>query len=511
MDQRRENDMKKKMQMKDYINNMKQKKEELPFHKMDDVSRRQFIQSVGFFLGALTIPSMIRLETMSKLSKKILGNSMAYAADFSSGAFNIEVLLRSGFSSRWIVGEYNDNTSLAVNANVPWATGVTSTATTGVPVILGPNAGTLAPFAGAIQHVVGDNESGHTNMFQSTYRSGLGEVTALRAATEASTSTTVLKAPFVFGDTSQVAVQNLPTSLAEFTPIAFSNAEDASAMFTPPTFKTNEGNELGDTLQNNVLTIINNKFNKDILAGVLQKDVTKITASNDQALAILQSGYSTQLDPGNPANAAKMAALTTGLPGDMGTLNVMGMDPTEIIFVLLQAATLGITPMIGTIIGTTGDWHPINSLPAGDGSGDDREVTGEYFAKLFANVCTAASTGVWENAVTGNPQEVRIHVSSEFARGFVLTDGDTNNNDGGHSTLLTIGSKATQSDYKPGSIGGSSNTGAAIGFNPTSDSHSTAISLFDIDQMFGHHLNMLKIDKDLLNLNDFPGITGLMS
>ncbi|MEZ4846689.1 MAG: hypothetical protein R2877_07080 [Bdellovibrionota bacterium] len=73
---------------------------------MDDVSRRKFIQSVGIFMSVLTIPSMIRLETMSKISKKLFGNSMAFA---QSGVYHAKIKLafyaRAGYGFvPWVVG-----------------------------------------------------------------------------------------------------------------------------------------------------------------------------------------------------------------------------------------------------------------------------------------------------------------------------------------------------------------------------------------------------------------------
>ncbi len=501
--------MKKNKTFHDYVEEMKKNKEQLPLHKMDELSRRNFIQSVGAFLGALMVPSMIRLETMSNLSRKILGNSTAFAAGFGSGPLDLHIYLRAGFPSRYITGYFGDDGVLASDANVPWATGVTSTATGDMPVILPPNAQGLVPFAGAIQHIVAENSTGHTEYFQCTQRPGMGELLALRAATEDDAGyKPLLSTPFVFGNASNVAVQDLPSTLTAFTPTAFNTVANAYQQFSPLALTTNQGNTLTDSLRNTLLGIVGSKFENDIKKGVLKKDATLITSASEQTVKILKTNYADELNPAN--DAPTMALLTAGL-GGQGNLSVSGMNPAQALYVMIKQAVLGIGPMTAGMIGTTGDWHNFNTLPAGDGNGDQREVTGEFIATLITNAISAAQAGTWENP-NGTNLEIRFHIHSEFSRTIAL--GGTANDDNGDGqgcTSLVIGSNPAQTDYKSGCYGGTNASSQEVGFNPTTNAHAASIPWVSPDILFGHKLNLLKIKKDLFNLTNYAGFPGDMA
>jgi hypothetical protein len=501
--------MKKNKTYQEYLQDIKQSKEQLPLHKMDEVSRRTFIQSVGIFLSALTIPSMIRLETMSKLSRKILGNSTAFAQGFGSEPLALHIYLRAGFPSRYIVGFYGDDGALAADANVPWATGVTSTPTSGMPVILPPNAQGLAPFAGAIQHVLGDNMTGHTEYLQTCTKAGVGELLSMRAATEADAGyNPLLSTPMVFGSATNVAVQDVPASLAAFTPTTFSNIASAYQQFSPLTMTTGQGNTLTNSLRNNLLSIVGTKFENDILTGVLQKDADLIKSSGSQTIKILKSNYADQLNPAN--DPGTMALLTAGL-GSQGNLSISGMNPAQAMYVLIKAASLGVSPMTGGLIGTTGDWHNFNALPAGDGAGDTREVTGRFIAKLIENVVSAAAAGTWQNQ-NGDNMHINVCVHSEFSRSLDLQGAaNDDNGDGKGVTTLIIGSDVNQSDFKPGCFGGTNAASQEVGFNPSTNAHSTNIAWASPDTLLGHNMNLLKIKKSLFGADSLTGFSGDMA
>ncbi|MEZ4846682.1 MAG: hypothetical protein R2877_07045 [Bdellovibrionota bacterium] len=91
--------MKKPLTFEQHIQNVGRRKEQLPFHKMDDVSRRKFLQSLGYFLTAMSVPTMIRLDTLSSISKKIFGNSMAFA---QSGSFASKPIVCKLITLPWI-------------------------------------------------------------------------------------------------------------------------------------------------------------------------------------------------------------------------------------------------------------------------------------------------------------------------------------------------------------------------------------------------------------------------
>lgn len=496
----------------EHLQEVKRSKEHLPTHKMDDVSRRAFIMSVGTFLGGLMVPSVIRLETMSKLSKKIFGSSTAFAAGFATGPLDLHIYTRAGMPSRYLVGFYGDDGALASDANIPWDTVAPAISTDGYPVILPPTSVTeLTPFANAIQHIVGENTTGHTEYFQTCYRAGVGELLSLRAATEDDAGyQPLLSTPFVFGDAGSVAVKEVPSSLAKFTPVSFTSVANAYQQFSPLTMTTNQNNTLTNTLRNSLLGIVSSKFDKDIKAGVLQRDSELITSSGEQTIKILKSNFSSQLNPAN--NTATMNLITgNGTLGSQGRFNVNGMNPAEAMFVMIQQAVLGIGPMTAAMIATTGDWHSSNAMPSGTFTGDDRFVIGAYMAKLFGNTLAAAQSGTWDNPGGGN-LEIRIHVHSEFSRTLALGGADdTDNGDGQGVTILTMGSNINQTDFKPGCFGGTNASSAELGFNPTNNnpSHQSAsIAWMNPDKLFGHNLNLLKIKKSLFDLEDYEGLGG---
>jgi len=501
--------MKNKKNYEQHLQEIKRTKELLPFHKMDEFSRRSFIQSVGVFLAGLSVPSMIRFEKMSDLSRKILGNSMAFAQGPGSKSLDINIYMRAGYQSSTVVGMQGHDGVVPVDINMPWVNGITSTATSGNPVILPPNAQSLVPFAGAIQHIVGDNSTGHTEYFQSCQRPGMGELLSLRAATEDDAGyTPLLSTPFVFGSNQNVAVQDVPSSLASFTPITFNNVASAYQQFTPLTLTTGQGNSLSNTLRNSLLGIIGNKFQDDITKGVLQKDSALIKSSGEQTLKILKTNYADALNPAN--DAATVNAISAGV-GSQGQINTNAATAAQMMYVLIKAAVLGITPMTGGIIWSAGDWHNFNALAAGDGSGDQRSISGAFLATLIANVLTLASNNTWENPSGGN-LEIRIHLHSEFGRTILLGGAlNDDNGDGQSDFSLVLGSKVNQTDFKPGCFGGTTTTGQEAGFNTSTGNHSSNIALASPDVMFGHKLNLLRIKKDLFNLSNYAGFSGNMA
>ena len=497
--------MKKTKTFQEHVEEIKRTKEELPLHKMDDFSRRNFIQSVGTFLAGLTIPSIIRLETMSSLSKKIFGDSMAFA---QTGGFGREILflinIRSGFQSTSVVSMYGHDGAVPIDINMPWTTGITSWTTSGMPVILPPNAQGLVPFVGGIQHIMGKSRSGHTEYLQSTQRAGMGELTALRAATEDKAGyKPLISSPFLFGNAGLAATQDLPSTLVPYTPVTFGSIASAYNLFSPIALTTNQGNSLTNSLRTSLLGIISSKFEKDVTKGVLQKDKDLIQTNSDQTVKILKSNFSAGLNPANEPDV--MDDLSAGLVS-MGRLSMGGIDPAEAMYVGIKQAILGVGPTVVAMNISSGDWHGTNNLAAGDGAGDEREVAGRYLAKLFENVLTLAQAGTWES-LAGQSSIVTAMVSSEFGR-TILLGGQANddNGDGQSDFSLTLTSD-TSPNFLPGCFGGTNATGQEVGFNPTSLAHAASIAYPEPDTMFGHKLKLARINRELFNLEDYTGFS----
>ena len=506
--------MKNKKTYQEHLQALKDKKEILPLHKMDDVSRRQFIQSVGIFMAALTVPSIIRLETMSKISRKVFGSSLAYAANpYSSGDVNITIDLRSGFRfTDWIGGTYGRQTNIPSNANLPWNS-VDSSTVSGSQTLVLPPGSPLGAFAKGIINVEGSTGTvqGHSPNFNGTFIAGQGEKTAWRAFSESTSgATTLLKQPFFFGDTTQFSLQNVPVSLTPYAPIAFKSINDAINTFKPIDMITNQNTTLSTSIKNSLMAAIGSQFSTDIMAGVKETGKDAMVAANQQSLDILQKGYYDQLNPANPANSATVTMLKDSLPTP-GNANMAGVNPAEAIFVIMQAATLGISPMIGSLGFTTGDYHAFIAQPSGSFSTDPRSTTGFFLAQLAANLCKAASGGAWKNRDTGSTQHVKISFASEFVRTVDLGSDNADDGDGAREGMLCISSNVNQTAYKAGSYGGTEGTtGKPYGF--ANGVHATTIPMFTAQQMLGLRMTILKIDQSGLGFRTpFTGIPELAS
>lgn len=509
--------MKKKGVFENHIQELKQKKEELPFHKMDDISRRKFIQGVGVFLAALGVPSFVRFEKMSMLSKRIFGSSLAFAADPLKKRAAIEIYTRAGLASSWCgVGYQNHQSTIASPyLNVPWASSnVTTVATSGMPLVLTPNVSGLSNYAGGIQSAMFATVGGHTPVFNATNRIGVCEVMAGRAATEAESSGALLDSPLFFGDTNQVAVLNNPISIAAYNPIPLTHVLDASNMFTPPTFVTDENKIVTESVQDSILAAIHNKFSNDITHGVLQKNQQGILSNADQAQKILQQNLKEQLDPNSsfPGNSDKIAALRLGLPTNRGRATIInGMKIEEIMFVLMQCFELNITPFIGGLCVTTGDWHQVIEQTKSTGFETDlRFSTGAYIGTAMKNVIASASK--WTNPYSnGDTLEVMTVMTSEFSRSPIVIGQPNNpdNSDGFQTSVLTMCSNPNQDLFNPGSYGGVSDLGRVQGYDKNK-THSITIPLMDVNAMYGYVMDLHQVDREKLNISStkYPSTAG---
>src|SRR6266699_1452899 len=67
--------------------------------KVDDWTRRAFMQRAGLFLTLMGVPWLQKMETLEKISKKIFGNSLAFA-DTQGLSLLLTLGFRNGYHMR---------------------------------------------------------------------------------------------------------------------------------------------------------------------------------------------------------------------------------------------------------------------------------------------------------------------------------------------------------------------------------------------------------------------------
>ena len=519
--------MKKPLTFEQHIQNVGRRKEELPFHKMDDVSRRKFLQSLGYFLTAMSVPTMIRLDTLSSISKKIFGNSMAFAqsGSFASKPIVCKLITRLGYAfNQWVLGCYTGNPNATfVRQNTPWMNSyynanpaIATTVGNGLPVFLPPpSRSLLSGYVNGIQNFSSIQGFGpHDAHFRKSWATGKGNMTMWRAKTEIdSGSNTVISAPLAFGDAEIVPDYfDAPANLQPYKTTPYASIPNIYNQFTTPTFLTNQGTNISAGLRTQLLAVSGNKFAEDIAKSLYQKNSEQLLAANAQSLQILATNYRDALNPSHPDNAATMAMLNAGLPA--ATRIECAVNIPQAIFVGMQAANLGITPRIFEILIYTNDWHIDTQLPSANQAtweATDRWKSARYLSQLIANTFTAINSGVWINSVTGNNEILDFTHDSEFTRGLNIgedNEGGLDNPDNYLNAQCIISSdNETTVRFKPGSFGGPQNLFYPyIHYNASTNVHADGYS--GLASAYTDEAGMWLMAKLLgVNLADF-GITG---
>lgn len=515
---------KKNQHLDTLIHETKQRREVLPLKKMDDVSRRQFIQSVGTFLAVMNVPTLIRMETMSNISKKLFGSSTAFAASNpDAGPMRIVTSIRAGFETSWIGPTYA--TANFPLANRAWAnnTLVSMTGTSGVPTVVNPHAAMFLSsgyqnsmvFNGAVQA-----ESNHTNYFNSMYKAGIGEQISMATKSYHDQGTAAIaKTAPGFYNKDLVAVQEVPMSLSEYVPTEFHDTNSMLNLFTSPTFKTNKNKTIVASMMNRITAAQQAGFDKLMDKSLLQKDKGVFTAANAQANKVLTKNLRQVMDLDDPSNSAIKAALTANVPSTptrpgSGLLlptiiNQTSIDPIKAWFGAIQGFIYGgFVPLIYLAFDTS-DWHGVQTQQPASGSdnNDPRTLCGAYMARLIFNFCEAANNGMFTNPVTGQNQILDFWVNGgEFGRSaHIFTD---DNPDGGIDGYAHITSEKNTSRFLTGSLGGENASGQTFGFNPTTKINSTSISLFRNEVHFGMLAKFLGYNPSDFGINS-PPIAGL--
>jgi hypothetical protein len=272
--------MKKKiLTLEEHLQNVGKRKEHLPLHKMDDESRRKFLKSVGYFLTAMAVPTALRLDTLSSLSKKIFGSSMAFAqsGSFASKPIVCTFITRLGYAfNQWVLGCYTQDPNVTFGRqNTPWMNSyynanpaIATTVGNGIPVFLPPPSRTLlSPYVNGIQNFSSISGPGpHDARFNKNYAVGKGNMTMWRAKTEIdSGSNTVISSPLAFGDSEIVPdYYDAPADLQPYKTTSYTSIPNIYNQFTSPQFLTNQGTNISAGLRTQLLAVAGNKFSEDI-------------------------------------------------------------------------------------------------------------------------------------------------------------------------------------------------------------------------------------------------------
>ncbi len=511
--------------LEEHLQNVSNRKEHLPLHKMDDESRRKFLKSVGYFLTAMSVPTMLRLDTLSDLSKKIFGNSMAFAqsGSFASKPIVCTFITRLGYAfNQWVLGCYTQDPNVTFGRqNTPWANSyyngnpaIATTVGNGIPVFLPPpSRALLSPYVNGIQNFSSISGPGpHDAKFKKNYAEGKGNMTMWRAKTEIdSGSNTVITSPFAFGDAEIVPdYYNAPADLQPYKTTSYTSIPNIYNQFTSPQFLTNQGTNISAGLRTQLLAVAGNKFSEDISKSLYKKNSEQLMAANTQSLQILATNYRDALNPSHADNAATMAMLTAGLPA--ATRLDCAVSIPQSIFVGMQAANLGITPRIFEILIYTNDWHIDTQLPSAvqaTWEATDRFKSARYLATVIANTFTAINSGAWINSVTGNNEILDFTHISEFTRGLNLgedAEGGLDNADNYTDAHCVISSDNESTvRFRPGSMGGPDNSFYPyVHYDPSDNTHLGEYN----NNFYSAEQGMWMMSKLLgVNLADF-GVTG---
>jgi hypothetical protein len=519
--------MKKPLTFEQHIQNVSKRKEELPFHKMDDVSRRKFLQSLGYFLTAMSVPTMVRLDTLSSISKKIFGSSLAFAqtGSFASKPIVCKIITRLGYAfNQWVLGCYTANTNATfARQNTPWMNSyynanpaIATTVGNGLPVFLPPpSRGLLSPYVNGIQNFSSIQGFGpHDAHFRKSWSTGKGNMTMWRAKTEIdSGSNTVISSPFAFGDAEIVPDYfDAPANLQPYKTTPYNNIANIYNQFSTPQFLTNQGTNISAGLRSQLLAVSGNKFAEDIAKSLYKKNSEQLLAANAQSLQILATNYRDALNPSHPDNAATMAMLNASLPAP--TRIECAVNIPQSIFVGMQAANLGITPRIFEILIYTNDWHIDTQLPSATQAtweATDRYRSARYLSQVIANTFTAINSGAWINSVTGQNEILDFTHDSEFTRGLHIGQDDEGGLDNPDNFLnaqcIISSNNTTNVRFKPGSFGGPDNAFYPyMEYNAATNVHASGYS--GLASAYTDEQGMWLMAKLLgVNLADF-GITG---
>lgn len=473
---------------------MSKKKKDINIEKMDVISRRKFIRNLGFFLGTLSVSSLVRLETMEKISRKVLGSSLAFA-DEMDDVLNYVMYIRGGAPLANLVGRLTDDAVAQhpdLNLQYSAAQITNYTDTGGNPLNLPDGSAPLADYRQMIQFCNTFSNYGHRQAFGSAAHDAGANGNQLIMAAEQYGAPTLTNSLAFYNGPSDDDMDALPSSKSAYHPEFHASIDSLLNKFSQLEVSTAQGNALSEEQRNSLYTIIQNKFDKDVekaLRTAEAEDIMK--GSQDKALNALKVDYSTVMNIDNDTSGVA-ATLTAGLGGQP----FGGITPVEAFYSFARAAENGVTNNVALISNSTGDWHGNN-----DRQGENpaaRQITVmTYVAQTIRNIMDAAGTFI--NPNTGNAYSHRVLVTSEFTRNNKINIDD--NPDGGKNGAVLVASDPTAfGSFNAGSFGGLSEAGADMYSTDANGNLTANGSNWSQNSLFMHVSRFMGLDTQAAGL-----------
>ncbi|MCB0326726.1 MAG: hypothetical protein KDD52_03820 [Bdellovibrionales bacterium] len=459
-----------------------QAKKNQEFHKMNVIDRRKFIQRTGMMLGTLGVSSVVQLETMEKLSKKILGSSVAHAQSLGFDRILLSFHYRAGFLSTASVGNHTSNQASAhPHQNQPYRVNqAQSYSTSDMPVILPNYNSDLGKYVEGIAKITTKESTGHTKNHRGFNQSGTNLASMAAAAYQGSTTITN---PLVFGDMGSFEFNspNAETQLSNVTNIAnFVN------QFEQKIFKAGDGSTISQAVMSDFANVIGSRFESDIIKAVKQAGADVAIAADKSARSLMAQSIADQLNPNSSYNQSFKNAMLNGLPSEPGRLETI-LSPVDAIITGLRAIQAGITPPAMAVLFQFRDSHQFTrsagTAPNTNGLGYATADMGHYIAMLQYNLFeiltgSRSITNPVSSPIPGKTvAEALINIEiSEFARSIKVngasnTNASIGDNGDGESDVIRVSTPRVVGDtnpyFKPGSRGGVTSGGSGIYVNPS--------------------------------------------
>jgi hypothetical protein len=497
------------------------KAQEQNLEKMDPMSRRKFIKNIGFALTALSVPTLVRLETMEKISKKLLGSSLAFAQEANQDFFFI-VTSRGGHPFTSVIGNQTDHTPHHVERNTQSSHHIFQNSATnnGVAINIPQYDGADSNPLNAHRHSIQACSTfmptqGHRSAFAMAGLAGGQAGNPLIWASEQKQSETLGNIVAFHRGPDGDETMNLPANKAAHHP-EFHSINSVVNKYKELEITNRQGDPVIAEKRNALFQALNNRFQQDVEKAIRANDKKgSINNFNEKALAALKEDYSNLLDPNSGDNTAVRNHMDTSMAAP-GKIDGDGSGVMHRAFITaMRLMENGITPNYALWNNNGGDWHN-NRDYAGDLSNGDTNVTingagtpqGEsaiYIAEALNNMLTSA------DFFTGGGFTPTIHVifMTEFIRNQYHNSSSFDNPDGGAGGLIYASSDPAFTGFKSGSFGGTSSESRQVLYSNGSNTPSSSGSLYSRDQMMRHLCDILKIDMAQTDMGELPDVPDL--
>ncbi|MCB0271950.1 MAG: hypothetical protein KDD46_02920, partial [Bdellovibrionales bacterium] len=364
------------------------------------------------------------------------------------------------------------------------------TDTGGNPINLPAGSMVLSDYRTSIQSTNLFGSMGHTSALNAPVLNGGSKGNPLIWAAQQFGAPTLANSFAFYNGPTDDDMNSLPTALAAFHPEFHGSTASLTNKFKQLDLTTAQNNALTEDQRNQLYTLIQNKFSKDVARAIREsenQDVLK--GSNEKALAALKVDYSQVLDPAMDGTGT-LTSLRAGLgtrPQKMG-----GIDVVNAFYSFARGFENSVTNNYGLVNIDGGDWHG-NNERQGENANAIQIQTMTYLAQSIRNILD--SSGTFINPNTGNTAQTRVLVCSEFWR--TPTINGTDNGDGGSNGLVALASDPSlMNGLKVGSFGGQdASTGQRQMVDNSGDTTSSTAT-FRRESLVQHVADFLGLDKD---------------